>query len=436
MQEFLVEDESASALVRQIQQEGDHFKPGREAQALYGIAYVGSWENYHDGMGVAVRRHAVALAMTGVPLILQSETFTHSNLGVRTQLDFRDLPPVVEREVGHLFQINCSCISLIIRHTVAAIRNLESASHPFGMRFMSEEYLKTFLGRTVICCPVEENKLSEHKVKCLNMVGQVWVCSEAAAEWLGSSGVDPNKIRVIPHPFYGKDPVANVVPKKNKDAFQFMSLGKWEPRKAQHTLIGGFLQEFSPRENVRLLLKSAPFSVFRNYPSEPDRSIAVWLRDPKVKAKGWSTDNVGERLIVKWHETVSRKKLADLYADSDVYVSTGRAEGFDLPAFDAKLAGLRLVHAASGGPWMYRTDEDILINGPEEKCHPGYNFELSTWAGFTAADVGVALREAYLGRNEPIEPFDREPFRMRAVGEIMRAACEELAPELKGIGRK
>ena len=48
------------------------FKEGKDADHPFGVAYQGEYETLHDGTAVAVRKHAVALARTGLPVLLRS----------------------------------------------------------------------------------------------------------------------------------------------------------------------------------------------------------------------------------------------------------------------------------------------------------------------------------------------------------------------------
>lgn len=434
---FRVEDESEAALVQEIVGEDKvDCKKGRAAEHEYGVTYQGPWETYRDGVNIAVRRHAVALQKSGLPVFLQSQSFTHSNMGVTTTVEYHRLPKVILAEVGSMTEPKHGDTSVLIRHTLPSLGILESIAYPKGMHFMTPEGLALHRGRTVLFSAFEENVVSEEKVKCMNLLGQIWVTSTASAQWLVDSGVDRSKVRIIPHPFYGKDPIANIATRPKGPVFRFLHISKWEPRKAQHTLIGGFLTAFRPEQQIELVLKLFPFCRAEDYPEDPMDSIRQWLEDDGVKRQGWSLENVMRKVRILWKKEMDRKQLSRLYAECDAYVSSGRSEGFDLSAFDAKLAGLRVVHADSGGPDDFCTPDDVLIGSSErELFHPWYDFGASTWHAYGVSDMASALFIAYERRNEPIPSFDRSPFTLTAVGAKMRQACEDLAPELKDVGR-
>jgi glycosyltransferase involved in cell wall biosynthesis len=433
-EDFQVGSEAGVAdLVREVGDGSPVVKPGKKADFEYGVTYQGPWETYRDGVNIAVRRHASALHKAGVPVFLRSESFTHFNLGVAATVEYSELPPVVLKEVDHLTEPRHGNTSVHVRHIVPTLSKLESIVFPKAANYLSPEGLATYRGRMVIFSAWEENKIPEEKVRCLNMVGQVWVTSSAAAKWLEDSGVDKDKLRVVPHPFYGKDPVANIGPRPKRDVFRFLNISKWESRKGQHDLIGGFLKGFKPGDNVELVLKLNPFASINGYPDGYEDSVKHWLANEAVKDMGWDGSNVGDSLKILWKADMNRKQLAQLYAACDCYVSAGRSEGFDLPAFDAKLSGIPVVHADSGGPLDFcNTKNDIKIGGSEKRelFDFFYEFEGSTWHAYDSSDMKDALLEAYCRRDEELQPFDRSPFTMSAVGTKMRTNCCQLADEL------
>ena len=431
-EDFRVEGESEAHLLRELHSEGPHAKIGRPAKYKLGVNYVGSWETLHDGVGIAVRRHACALRSAGIPVFLQSESYTQSNMGVTTTVDYSRLPQEILRQVGHMTQAQHADTSVVVRHTVPTQSMLESIAVPRGSRFMSAGALEVHRARTVLYAAFEENKLPNARVRILNLLGAIWTPSQAAKKWLEDSGVGI-PIKVIPHPFDEADAMAKVTSRKRGQIFRFLNISKWEPRKAQHDLIGGFLIAFSPEDPTELVLKCNPFMQSADYPKDPEDSIREWLKVDAVKDNGWNGANVTPKLRVIWNKRVPRATLAQMYAESDAYVSCGRSEGFDIPAFDAKLANRRLVHANNGAAWDYRKPSDILIkNHGHARFHPWYNFEVATWPDFDALDVAEALHSAFTTETE-VRPLDRKRFSVAHVGELMRGACIEIASELAEV---
>lgn len=431
-EEFRVGGESEAHLLQELQTKGEISKRGKPAKHKLGVNYVGPWETLHDGVSIAVRRHACALRAAGIPVFLQSESYTQSNSGVTAIADYSKLPQEVLGQVSHLMQVEHADTSVVVRHTVPIQSTIESIVVPRGSRFMSASALEIHRARTVLYAAFEENKIPDARVRIINLFGQIWTPSTAAKKWLESCGVGV-PIKVIPHPFDDDDPMAKVRPRKRGPVFRFLNVSKWEARKSQHDLIGGFLIAFEPSDAVHLVLKSNPFMVCKDYPADPTESISEWLKIDAVKANGWTQDNVKNSIQVIWNKIVSRETLARMFEESDAYVSCGRSEGFDMPAFDAKLAGRRLVHADNGACWDYRQPSDIVIKHHGfVRFHPWYNFTHATWPNFDAIDVSEALYRAYCSE-EPVEPLDRQRFSVAHVGQLMRQACVEIAPELAKV---
>ena len=432
LEEFAVPEGSELSAEQEIAR-GDYWKPGTPAKHKHGIAYKAPWETLYDGVCIAARRHARALRLTGIPVFLMSDSFTHANQGVVTEVEYYSLPEQIRAEVQHLVQPEHGESLLMIRHCVPTRNAIEALVYPQVAKFLNQEQLSIVRRATILFAAFETNRVDEDIARYLNMLGRVWVTCDANKLWLTESGVAPERIQVVPHPFYSKDPMAQPRGPRGDHPFRFLNVSKWEPRKAQHDLIGGFLLAFGPGDNIELVLKCSPYARVEGYPIDWVTSVAVWAEDSRVKQRGWTKDAIHRHLKVLWKVQMTRAELAQLYRECDVYVSTGRAEGFDLPAFDAKLLGMRLVHANSGGPEMFHCHDDILIGPVDVRApfHPMYDVcPEATWAGFNEIDVGLALGIAYERREYPVSSFDRSRYTMKAVGAVMRQSCNDLMKEL------
>lgn len=431
---FRVDGESEAHLLRELQTDGPSAKTGRPAKYKLGVNYVGGWETMHDGVATAVRKHACALRGARIPVFLQSESYTHSNFGITTTVERHTLPKPVLDEVGDMAELDHEDTALVIRHTVPTQSTLEGIIYPRGAKFMSSNSLKIHRERSILYAAFEEDIIPKQRVRILNLFGGIWVPSSASKQWLKQSGVTV-PIKVIYHPFRENDPVAKIPPKRQGRVYRFLNISKWEPRKAQHDLIGGFLLAFCPEDPVELIMKCNPFMRCADYPSDWRESLKAWLETDEVQSRGWSAQNVLLKVRVFWNKMLSREQMAQMYVESDAYVSCGRSEGFDLPAFDAKLANRRLIHPNNGAAWDYRQSTDVQIKSNGfERFHPWYKFKDATWPDFDANDVATALKSAYEIRDSaPVLGLDRKKFTMQYVGDQMREAAVEVAPELAEV---
>jgi len=432
LEEFAVPSGAELSAEQEIAK-GDFWKDGKPAKHKRGIAYKAPWETLNDGVCIAARRHARALRLTGIPVFLMSDSFTHANLGVVSEVEYYSLPERIRAEVGHIVEPEHAESLLLIRHCVPTRGAIESLVYPQVTKFLNQEQLAIVRKATILFSAFEANRVDEDIVNYLNLLGRVWVTCDANKQWLIDSGVEAGRIQVVPHPFYTKDPMAQPVLPGVGRPFRFLNVSKWEPRKAQHDLIGGFLLAFGPGDAVELVLKCSPYARVKDYPADWMESVAQWVEDGRVKQRGWTKRAIHEHVRVLWKVQMEREDLARLYRECDVYVSTGRAEGFDLPAFDAKLSGMRMVYANSGGPEMFHQEgSDVVIE--TTLCapfHPMYDAcPQATWANFTAGDVAEALVEAYTRRDRVVPAFDRSRYTMKAVGAVMRQSCNELLKEL------
>jgi hypothetical protein len=212
---------------------------------------------------------------------------------------------------------------------------------------------------------------------------------------------------------------------------RFLHVGKWEPRKNQHRLIGAFLDAFEPHSPNFLHLHCKPFWGAKPYPVTFDESRHLWLEADWVKAKGWTRDLFESHITCTWNTTLPRPSLCVMYAAANVYVSSGRSEGFDLCAFDGKLAGHLMVHMGYGGPQDFATDTDIAVAYEQMDSPPnGYLVPPGCqWPNPTVIEYSKALRQASekIRSNQPLTAFQNEPFRIDAVGHQLAAAVEALA---------
>lgn len=118
--------------------------------------------------------------------------------------------------------------------------------------------------------------------------------------------------------------------------------------------------------------EKAPF--FDGYPPNIQICLADWLADDRVKANGWSVTNVGKDVLAVTHR-LSQEEVTRLHFVSDCYVTLARGEGFDMPAFDAKLMGNLMLYTPSGGPQDFAHAEDIRVESSGlVDAHPFYRW--------------------------------------------------------------
>ncbi len=122
--------------------------------------------------------------------------------------------------------------------------------------------------------------------------------------------------------------------------------------------------------------------------------------------------------------------MLELHRMGDVYLSLSRGEGFDMPAFDAKLSGNLMVYTPSGGPQDFcgEFDQVVPISGIVE-CDPFYNWpKEARYLDYDVAAAARAIQRAMSlvtsGTRE--RGLDLTWFSAERVGRRMAADLEEL----------
>jgi len=166
---------------------------------------------------------------------------------------------------------------------------------------------------------------------------QVWLPSlENANAFFSVAGTGYAEVRHVPHPFD-----CDSLPKRlerhqavpmTPDTFRFYYLGAWSSRKNVEGLVRAFVQTFTKHERVELHLyigaDRAPFHklLAETALSPHDIPAVVMHSDPM-------TDD----------------EVLAVHSSMDCYVTASRWEGFNLPAFDATLAGRHVIAPANHG---------------------------------------------------------------------------------------
>jgi hypothetical protein len=392
-----------------------------------GVLYMGPWENEADGFSEHTRRCARALKMAGLPVHLRSGLPVVYKPNRLTGRDLRDeygdmLDESIHRYVAMVHQVvptGGSLDGITTKEITAAARYSE-------LKFTMEEQNRINRCR-IISAVWERMDLHSVEVQALKRVGQVWVACQANLDMLKAHGIETG--RVVPVPFMPDDPLLELEGRKRrKGPVRFYSIGKWEPRKEHRNLIGAFLREFEPGE-AKLWIKTSPKAPrMRDYPSSSDECVTHWLKDEEVIARGWSWDNIQQYLHIK-QAVLPPKLMLELHSVGDIYVSVSRGEGFDMPAFDSKLAGNLLVYTPSGGPQDFAGDADVrVVPSGTVQAHPFYDWGDARCLDYELGAVRDAMRCAWdtVRRGKARRGMDLEPFSAASVGARMRQYIEEL----------
>lgn len=413
--------------------EQHHAAPGEPALLPMGIVYQGDWKRFGDGIARHVRDQALSLASAGVPVWLQT-------LNESGQLD-GEIEPDVLREVGHLRHVSLSSIPIAIRQIIFRdASSLRALILPAGARLAGREGEERVYRSTIVYTSWERDRIHGSMVDILSRCGQVWVPCERNKRAFVGSGIPEAKVFVVPYPY---NPAADVcaigAPRGSEnvpDGKRFYAIGKWEPRKRLHQLIGAFLTAFTPQDRASLTIKTHGWGSWSEYPSIED-SIAYWSDASNVpRSRGWTAEAMNRRIRIIASK-IPETEIIDLHRKNNIYVSAGAGEAWDLPAFDAKCAGNSMVYVGFGGPEDYAGPGDTRIGWQHmEPVDRDYGWEPDAeWACVMRGEIARALSEAEPPLRRVHPPGFNARFSRYAVGQQMRALVVQLADELHpGLG--
>src|SRR5690554_7992260 len=180
------------------------------------------------------------------------------------------------------------------------------------------------------CIPIEWRE------KIRKNIDEVWVYTEFLRDCYVNSGVDENKIRVVP---LGIDPLlfnpsrkpSEQIRKLVGNRFCFLFNGGAILRKGTDILVNAYLNEFKPDEPVCLVIKDSDMY---------GKRLAARIK------KLASLKTVAS--VIYLSDTLAHEDLPELYTACDCYVHPYRAEGFGLPVAEALACGKPVIVTGGG----------------------------------------------------------------------------------------
>jgi glycosyltransferase involved in cell wall biosynthesis len=413
-----------------------YFMAPRKPEHRCAVMYQGEFETPWDGTAVAVRSHARALSLAGIPVLLRSFTGTvvdeHGNARPAHSID---PDPQVEREVGKLQLTTAEHYYPTIKHLVVRdAEHLKRVVMPQGAvdkDFEKQaELRRKIFASTIVYSVWERDRVDPGIVKTLSRVAECWVPCWANAHMLAASGVPEEKIFVVPHPFDPADPILKLQRRKPDPGWmKFYSIGRWEPRKGYAKLVHAFLEAFTPQDHAILTIKYTG-GKWPGYPT-PEETIARCQDDPTLSAIGWTPEKIRER--VKLIEgRFPRASILELHYRNNIYVSSSHGEAWNLPAFEACLAGNQVVYVPSGGVDDFVGNGHVAVAPSDPEPVPkSYGWESDAmWMGYLEGHLAEALLKASAPTTHDVsvtKGIDLRQYSLEAVGKLMRFRVEQIA---------
>jgi len=299
----------------------------------------------------------------------------------------------------------------------------------------------------------ETDRLPQGWEALLNRMDRVWVPSEFNRETFVRSGVDPEKIAVVPaaldaapfaaevepwplpHAGNGRGERAGEAQPKEGDApYRFLSVFDWTLHKGWDVLVEAFAQEFGDDPAVELWIKtwSSNFYTLEDLRSQVDAHLRARVGRPL-------SDFPNVRL---WWENIPTGEMPRLYKAVDAFVLPTRGEGWCRPLMEAMAAGLPTIATAWSGltafhstkvgyPLPYR-----LAPVPENAAQEIPTYQGHCWAEPDLKELRRLLRqlvcnpEAARKKGLAAQKLVQKHYSRKAVTRIVQeelARCRELA---------
>lgn len=364
--------------------------------------FVGPWGKKYDGFNEHVMRSAVSL----------------SDAGETVQLIGRG--PEVSDDPHFAAAVDLSRTRVASPHTVVC------------MTIFDPDVFRRALQLPPACNKViytvfERDKISVEEGEVLRRADQVWVACQDNAAALVEGGVPSAAVKVVPCPYREDDPLLGLRGRARKPGPpRFYHIGKHEPRKAQELIVAAFMRAFRPGE-AELYLRCGRFKD----DGVPLASVAALLAaSPSSAENGWGRLTLDElfKSVVVLGRPLTEEGLLQLHAVGDVYVSLSRGEGFDMPAFDSKLAGKRLIYTETAARDFAGGDDVLVPRTGSMPTHPVYGWTDATYGRYDldAASEAMVRTAAEVKSNARPVPLDMSRWSSPAVGRLMRSNLSEL----------
>ena len=298
---------------------------------MRGVKYIGPIFD-HSGYGEASRNYVLALHRAGVPLTVQPHCFEREPPPVGSEKDREVLSSLVNTDVD---------FDVVVVHLT-----------PDHFPAYAEQYKdKHLIGYTVW----ETSLLHPKWATACNAADEVWVPCDWNIESFRNSGVTVpihkvhHGIDVDMYDHVSEEAVASTG--LTGDTYTFLSVMQWNFRKNPEGLLRAYFNAFSPKDDVRLLLKAY---IGRGHPPSKEAEL---IKEVVTKIKGDMQLPEYPRVSLIT-ETLPSDKLRALYSAADAYVSLTHGEGFGLTMFEAGLAGKPVIATDKGGNMEYMIAEN------------------------------------------------------------------------------
>jgi len=269
----------------------------------------------------------------------------------------------------------------------------------------------------------ETTKLPKDWVSIINSFDQVWCPTEWQRGVYAASGVDDQKLRVVP---FAVDPSLYVIDGrtlpdvKRAERTVFGTVFQWTERKNPTALLDAYFRAFSAADLVTLVLKGYEGD-------DPKTSVETHVQEIIDSLQHPSPPDV--RVISR---PLTSLEMGAFYQSIDCYVSTHRGEAFGFPIAEALCWGKPVIATNWSAPAEYAAG---CFRGVGYRLVPPHGMDWQPfytddqlWADVDVADFAAAMRESHEKRLAFSSDRVRTQFEalFQRAGESARAALDAL----------
>lgn len=273
-------------------------------------------------------------------------------------------------------------------------------------------------GRWITYQPWEYGSLPAAWIQPMNrQVDEVWVPTTYVRDCFVRSGVDAEKVAIVP---YGVDPARfhpDVPPLAlaTRKKHRFLFVGGTIARKGIDILVDTYVATFSPADDVCLVIKDLGGSTFYQGQGMAGR----------IKALQAAPENPE---ILYLDQEMPESEMPGLYTACQALVHPYRGEGFGMPIAEAMACGLAVIVTGHGACLDFCDDSVALLIAAREVRRPELRIgaiatvDLPWWAEVDPTALALAMRRVIGKPAEARALGRRASARIRSEWTLERAA--------------
>ncbi len=267
--------------------------------------------------------------------------------------------------------------------------------HILAPLFQRDPSARLNIGRTMF----ETDRLPAGWVDSCNQMDAIWVPAEFNRQTFAFAGVSPDKLRVVPGTIDLTPYNPNCAPLRIEDArgYNFLSLFDWTLRKGWDVLIRAFVEEFTPEEDVALIIKT-------------HSSMGYTTQQIVEQVSQYITEEMHADLnriplIIFQDTTVPDERMPNLYRAANCFVLPTRGEGWGRPFMEAMAMGLPVIGTAWSGQTAFMNHENsfpldyTLVDVPEAGWRETATFQGHRWAEPSPSHLRHQMRHVFENRS-------------------------------------